>query len=240
VTTTRMARIHGHSIRIRISIRTRQRVVGSELPLLLINGLTKSLDAWGPLVDAVPGRTIISFDAPGVGESMTPLWPLSMATLADFAVGVLDELGYEKADVLGYSHGGAVAQQMAFSHPERVDRLILVSTLCGIGAKPGHPRALLQLLPEDVTVGTWWRLLAMAAWTSIPYLGRIKAPTLVVCGTEDRVAPPANSRFLAARIPRAELVMLDGVGHYLHPPKESRLLADVVEEFLARENVAVA
>ena len=55
---------------------------------------------------------------------------------------VLDELGIESAHVLGASFGGAVAQQMAFSHPGRVRRLVLVSTSFGGCAKPGNLSAL--------------------------------------------------------------------------------------------------
>ena len=50
---------------------------------------------------------------------------------------VLDDLGIESAHVLGASFGGAVAQQMAISHPNRVRRLVLVSTSFGVFAKPG-------------------------------------------------------------------------------------------------------
>jgi pimeloyl-ACP methyl ester carboxylesterase len=55
-----------------------------------------------------------------------PIFPLTMRGLAGFGAAVLDELGVESAHVLGASFGGAVAQQMAFSHPSRVRRLVLV------------------------------------------------------------------------------------------------------------------
>jgi 3-oxoadipate enol-lactonase len=47
----------------------------------------------------------------------------------------------------------------------------------------------------------------------LPRISRIQAPTLVMCGSEDRVTPPANSRAMADAIPRAKLVMLEGLGH---------------------------
>ena len=58
---------------------------------------------------------------------------------------VLDDVGHERADVLGYSLGGAVAQQLAFSEPERVRRLTLVSSSCGAGGLPGSLQALLAV-----------------------------------------------------------------------------------------------
>jgi pimeloyl-ACP methyl ester carboxylesterase len=78
-----------------------------------------------------------------------------------------------------------------------------------------------------------WHALALSSWSSIPFLGTIVARTLGVCGTHDRVVPPANSRMLARRIPGASLVMLPG-GHDLQRPEPARALAHIVENFLGR------
>src|ERR1700675_4795966 len=107
------------------------RVQGEGDPLLLINGMTRPLQSWESFTQQLPGRTIVSFDAPGVGGSPTPLLPLSMPALAALAVAVLDAAGMDDADVLGFSHGGAVAQQLAGDAPGRVRRLVLVATSCG-------------------------------------------------------------------------------------------------------------
>ena len=113
------------------------RVQGQGAPLLLLNGFTRPLESWEPFVEALSDRMVIRFDAPGVGASPVPYLPLTILQLADVAVSVLDEVGVERADVLGFSHGGAVAQQIAVSHPERVRALVLVSTSCGLGTTPG-------------------------------------------------------------------------------------------------------
>ncbi len=57
-------------------LRVRVRVEGDGDPVLLLNGLTRPLESWGPFADSLPGRTLISFDAPGVGGSSTPFLPL--------------------------------------------------------------------------------------------------------------------------------------------------------------------
>lgn len=67
---------------------------------------------------------------------------MTMRGLAAVAAGILDQLGIGSAHVLGASFGGAVAQQMAFCHPDRVDRLVLTSTSFGGFALPGRPSAL--------------------------------------------------------------------------------------------------
>jgi pimeloyl-ACP methyl ester carboxylesterase len=83
-------------------------------------------------------------------------------------------------------------------------------------------------------VSTLWRIMAISTWSSIPFLGAIKAPTLVVCGSQDRVAPISNSRTLAARIPNATLIELSE-GHDLQESGAADVLARVVEKFLARD-----
>ena len=58
------------------------------------------------------------------------------------AAHVLDALGHPDADVLGVSFGGAVAQQLTLAHQHRIRRLVLASTMCGLGGVPGNPLAL--------------------------------------------------------------------------------------------------
>ena len=220
------------------------RIEGDGEPLLLLNGLTRPMESWGSFARALSGRSIVTFDAPGVGGSTTPILPLRIRRLAGLAASVLEAAGLHHADVLGYSYGGAVAQQLAIDAPARVRRLVLVSTSCGIGATPGTQVGLhrLRYSPEATSwprpnpLGTWWHSLAISSWSSIPFLGSIQAPTLVVCGAHDRVVPPANSRVLARRIPGAELVVLPA-GHDVQRSGPARVLADTVEPFLAAGRV---
>jgi poly(3-hydroxyoctanoate) depolymerase len=222
-------------------LRIAMRVQGAGEPLLLINGMTRPLRSWDPFIGALHGRTVVSFDAPGVGDSPTPMRPISIPALAAVAVAVLDAAGLDGADVVGFSHGGAVAQQLAKNTPARVRRLVLVSTSCGVGSTPGSRRAILSGLRRPVGDNPWplphplgvlWHSLAVSSWSSIPFLGAIRAPTLVVCGSRDRVVPPTNSRVLAGRIPDASLVILPG-GHDLQRGDQGRELARIVEEFLS-------
>jgi len=111
-------------------------------PLLLINGLGANTDMWKPLAKHISHRRIICFDAPGTGRSSTPMAPVTIAGLADLAANVMSYRNVASADVLGYSYGGAVAQQFAYDHPARTRKLILVATTCGIGGIPGSLRAL--------------------------------------------------------------------------------------------------
>lgn len=116
-------------------------------PLLLCNGIGVSLELLQPFVDALdPRRTVIRFDMPGVGGSPAPVIPYHLTILAPMLTGLLDQLGYERADVLGISWGGGLAQQFALSRPGWVRRLVLVATAPGMLMVPGHPRVLRHML----------------------------------------------------------------------------------------------
>ncbi len=130
------ARIDGHLVR--VSVR------GEGSPLLLIMGLGGNIEMWDPLERALNARGVqtIAYDASGNGDSPPRLVPQRMPGLARQAARVLDALGHPSADVLGVSFGGAVAQQFAVDNPHRVRRLVLASTMCGLGGVPGNPVAL--------------------------------------------------------------------------------------------------
>ena len=116
-------------------------------PLLLCNGIGASLEALQPFVDALdPHRPVIRFDMPGIGGSPAPVVPYHLGTAAPRLAGLLDQLGYRQADVLGVSWGGGLAQQFALSRPDRVRRLVLVATAPGALMVPGRPQVLLHML----------------------------------------------------------------------------------------------
>jgi pimeloyl-ACP methyl ester carboxylesterase len=119
---------------------------GDGAPILLINGLGSNADMWGAIEErlATGGRTIV-YDMPGSGRSPTPQRPLGMSALARVAVALLDELGHERADVLGFSLGGCVAQQLAREAPGRIRRLALAATACGWGSMPPTAEAMALL-----------------------------------------------------------------------------------------------
>ena len=114
---------------------------GEGEPLLLVTGVGGNTDMWGPFARQFPDRRILSFDAPGTGRSSTPFYPVDIPSLAQLASAVLDHFDVESADVLGYSYGGAVVQQLAHDEPRRVRRLVLAATHCGKGCVPGTNEA---------------------------------------------------------------------------------------------------
>ena len=137
---TSVAPVTDEQLRIR-GLRIHAQIRGEGEPLLLFSGIWGEVGLWEQLLPHLRGFRTIAFDPPGIGRSQRPPYPLSMWSLAQMGAAVLDAFGIESAHVLGASFGGAVAQQMAFSHPRRVRRLVLVSTSFGGGAMPGNLRS---------------------------------------------------------------------------------------------------
>ena len=116
------------------------KMFGKGDPILLFNGASDSMDAWDPsfLTGLSSNHTVIAFDQRGIGNTTTGSKPYSMEQLATDTAGLLDALKIPKADVMGYSLGGHIAQAFTLSYPDKVNRLILVATTCG--GKDGIPK----------------------------------------------------------------------------------------------------
>jgi pimeloyl-ACP methyl ester carboxylesterase len=99
------------------------------LPLLCLQHFTGTLDNWDPAVTdpLASRRDVILFDNAGVGRSSGQV-PRTVAGMAGHVVAFLRGLGLERCDVLGYSLGGMIAQQIALDQPEVFRRIILVGT----------------------------------------------------------------------------------------------------------------
>jgi pimeloyl-ACP methyl ester carboxylesterase len=102
---------------------------GIRRPLICLQHFTGTLDNWDPAVTdpLASDREVILFDSAGVGRS-TGKVPTTVAGMAKHALDFLDALCVTSCDVLGFSLGGMVAQQMALDRPSNVHRVILVAT----------------------------------------------------------------------------------------------------------------
>ncbi len=110
--------------------------LGSGEPLLLLNGTASPMSEWDPafLAGLAADRRVIVFDYPGLGDSTAPV-PRTFAGLARATTGLLDDIGVARADVLGWSMGGFIAQELLRRTPQRINRAVLV------GTNPGGRRA---------------------------------------------------------------------------------------------------
>jgi pimeloyl-ACP methyl ester carboxylesterase len=111
---------------------------GQGPPLVMLMGTGSTMSEWDPALLRLlaRGHRLILFDYPGVGLS-GPWHGQSFDSLADTTAGLMKAIGVPKADVLGWSMGGFVAQRLAIDHPETVSHLILA------GTNPGGARTVL-------------------------------------------------------------------------------------------------
>ena len=102
---------------------------GSPHPLVFLQHFTGTLDNWDPAVtDALASRReVILFDNAGIGRS-TGKVPETVQDMAAHALAFLDALGLERVDLLGFSLGGMVAQEVALARPSLVRKMLLVGT----------------------------------------------------------------------------------------------------------------
>ena len=165
--------------------------IGDGEPLLLINGLGANLEMWQPLVRVLAAdRELIAFDLPGTGRSARPRWPLRMPQLARLVTELLDDLGYDQLDVLGYSLGGIVAQELAHRAPERIRRLVLCATTPGLPSMPPDPIVTaLMLTPARY----WNRQLAELIIPIIAGGRTARDPRVLRAGLERRLVQPPTA-----------------------------------------------
>ena len=110
-----------------------------------------SLSTWAPLDRHLDGFDRIRVGTPGNGGILAPQPVLTMRNFAAMVGHLLDQLAIERADVLGLSFGGMVAQQFAHDMPTRVRRLVLASISCGLGGAPSNP-------------ASWWNAMLADMW----------------------------------------------------------------------------
>ena len=106
------------------------REVGDGGPVVvLVHGLGATMDVWDDVVERVaPWCTVVTPDLPGHGRSDAPNGDYSLGATASVVRDLLDALGHRSATIVGHSHGGGVAMQFGYQFPERVERLVLVSS----------------------------------------------------------------------------------------------------------------
>ena len=150
-------------------------------PLILLQHFSGNIDAWDPaVVNALAAdRPVIAFDNAGVGRS-TGQTPDSVAEMARDAVAFISLLGLSEVDLLGFSLGGCVAQQIAAEHGALVRKLILVGTAPQNGEE--HLLAVLQAAfaktdAPDPRLPLFFTSSAASQAAGLAFLTRVRART---------------------------------------------------------------
>jgi pimeloyl-ACP methyl ester carboxylesterase len=187
-------------------------VHGTGKPLVLLHGGVGAIEMFGEVLGMLAeGRQVVAADLQAHGRTADVERPLSLESMADDVAALIEHLGFERADVMGYSLGGGVALQSAIRHPEVVRKLVLVSTpfrregwypevlegMAQMGpeaAEPMKATPMYQLYagvaprPEEwpVMLTKLGRLLAQD-YDYSEEVAAIEAPTMIVVGDADSV-----------------------------------------------------
>jgi pimeloyl-ACP methyl ester carboxylesterase len=228
-------------------------VEGQGEPLVMIMGFGGDQSAWKRQVSAFKKHyQVITFDNRGTGKSDKPKGLYSPTLMANDTIQLMNYLKIEKANILGISMGGLIAQEIAINYPERILKLILASTFAcqdneanGITSnmlaaaelppRQGFNRLLdasfnkyfnrFILIPliklqtrrikEPEITSHMGQVDGIKGYDSLDRLPLIKAPTLVLTGTKDRVIKPESSNTISQKIPNAKLVKIDKGSHVI-------------------------
>jgi pimeloyl-ACP methyl ester carboxylesterase len=121
---------------------------GSGPPTLFLNGSGSSIANSGFLLAPLrEGLDVLVHDQRGMGRTGAPAGPYTMADYAADALALLDHVGWERCRVVGVSFGGMVAQELAVTRPERVERLALLCTSSGGEGGASYPLHELAAMP---------------------------------------------------------------------------------------------
>jgi pimeloyl-ACP methyl ester carboxylesterase len=210
-------------------------------PVVFLHGAGSNHLIWNAQMAALAGSArAYALDLPGHGRS-SKAGRGTVRGYADAVCSFLDTLSIERAVIAGHSMGGAVAQTLGLENPDRVLALVLVGTGARLRVLPAFLEGALndfantahqfneaefapaadsrlralseqQLLICDPQV-FHGDLVACHAFDNLFRVQEIRAPALVICGTEDRMTPVKYSQYLAAKIPDAQLRLVEGAGH---------------------------
>jgi pimeloyl-ACP methyl ester carboxylesterase len=231
---------------------------GQGRPVLLIHGFASNkmvnwtYPSW---VDTLTraGRRVIAIDNRGHGESAKVYDPelYGIPLMADDARRLLDHLGLERADVMGYSMGARIGAQLALSAPDRVRTLVLGGMGYGLVEGMTHAEPIAAALEAsslaevsdpngrafrqfaEQTKGDLKALAACMRAVRRPFseeeVARIAVPTLIAVGTRDLIA--GSPERLAALIPGSEVLEIPGRDHMV--AVGDRVFKQGVVQFLA-------
>ncbi len=114
--------------------------------ILLISGGSNTMNFWDPhlLSQLAKNNTVIVFDSRGIGNTTSGEKPFSIKQFANDTAALVDAIGVtNKVDIMGFSLGSLVAQEVAYMYQDKVNRLILYGLMCG-GKDAVPPSPILQ------------------------------------------------------------------------------------------------
>jgi pimeloyl-ACP methyl ester carboxylesterase len=227
--------------------------------VVVLHGWGGRIESMAPVLGCVgSGRRVLAVDLPGFGESPAPAEVWGTPEYAAFVAGILGDLGVQSATFVGHSFGAKTSLYLAATQPQMVERLVLagssglrippsmkarfkrnVSKLARAAGKLGAPGEKVRQMVYDRIASDDYKqagpmrpiLVKVVNEDLTDLLSQIKAPTLLVWGTEDDAVPVSHARTMEQRIPDAGLVLFEGAGHFAYLDEPERFCR-IVTHFL--------
>lgn len=232
----------------------------SRPPVILIHGAGGTHLYWPPQVRRMNGQRIYALDLPGHGKS-GGVGKQFIQDYAQSVIDFMKAARLRAAVMVGHSMGSAIALWLALAHPRRVLGLGLIGAGARLRVTPAilesaaSPATFLnavkmvndysfgpsadahlkelgaQRMAETRPAVLYGDFLACDGFDVMERLGEIKAPTLIMCGAEDRMTPPRYAETLKERIAGARLQIVAGAGHMLML-EQPTIVAEALAAFL--------
>ena len=231
-------------------------------PIILIHGAGGTHLYFPPELRRLNGFKIVAPDLPGHGKT-EGIGRQSINDYVQSIQKFMEEINLANAVIIGHSMGAAIALQLAIDAPEKVLGLVILGGGSRLSVAPSilektaneatFPLAIEKIIKWSFGPDTPPRLKELAAqhmnetrpavlhgdfiacnaFDISERLNEIKKPTLILCGTEDKMTPPQHSKTLHEKMPNSELKLIEGAGHMLMLEK-AREVAEEIERFVEK------
>jgi pimeloyl-ACP methyl ester carboxylesterase len=229
-------------------------------PVIFIHGSGGNADLWKKVMDGLAkDYHSIAVDLPGHGSSRGEGFQ-TVAEYGDFVKDFLEALGLKKAALGGHSLGGAIVQDVALRYAQKLTALLLIGTGARLRVLPealellrkmafgetqpkfypwgfseqASPEIIAEAEKEWAKTGSLVRyhdFLACDRFDNMAEVEKIRLPSLIACGKEDRLTPLKYSQFLNQKLPGSRMELIDGAGH-LVMLENPRALTQAILNFL--------
>jgi len=231
-------------------------------PVLLLHGAGGSHLGWPPQLRRLSGQRVFTLDFPGHGKS-EGVGRQDIDEYGKAIYEFMKAIRLSSAVIVGFSMGGAIALSLTLQYKKRVIGLGLIGSgakmrvapsLLEMAATPASHQSTVQTVIENSYSSTadprlkelaiehmmetrpavlYGDFLACDAFDLMERVNKVHVPTLLICGSEDRMTPPNRSEYLQAKIEGAKLHIVNGAGHMamIEQPDE---VASQLSEFLDR------